>query len=84
MFSERCADAAVLIGDKSDHFFGLPAINITNGVNVDEFSFQRRPGNSGEIVLVGVAGTLWWQAYDRVLGRNAHLSRKKKTGGSAC
>lgn len=77
-FLSGCADAAVLIGDKSNHFFGLPAINITNGVNVDEFSFQRRPGNSGEIVLVGVAGTLWWQAYDRVLeGMRIYRERKK-------
>jgi hypothetical protein len=45
---------------------------------VDEFSFQRRPGNSGEIVLVGVAGTLWWQAYDRVLeGMRIYRERKK-------
>ncbi|MCI1966799.1 MAG: hypothetical protein LKJ17_11815 [Oscillospiraceae bacterium] len=62
-----CTDAAVLIGDRSDRFFGLPAINITNGVNVDEFSFVRHPGDHGEVVLVGVAGTLWWQAYDRIL-----------------
>lgn len=73
-----CADAAVLIGDRSDRFFGLPAVNITNGVNVDEFSFVRHPGDSGEVVLVGVAGTLWWQAYDRVLeGMRIYRERKK-------
>ncbi|QNK41486.1 glycosyltransferase [Caproicibacter fermentans] len=74
----ECADAAVLIGDRSDRFFGLPAVNITNGVNVDEFSFARHQGDSGEIVLVGVAGTLWWQAYDRVLeGMRVYRERKK-------
>ena len=73
------ADAAVLIGDRSEHFFGLPAVNITNGVNVDEFSFVRHPGEDGQIVLVGVAGTLWWQAYDRVLeGMKIYRDRRKQ------
>ncbi len=73
-----CADAAVLIGDRADRFFGLPAINITNGVDMSEFSFNRRPGTDEEVVLVGVAGTLWWQAYDRVLeGMKIYLARKK-------
>jgi glycosyltransferase involved in cell wall biosynthesis len=73
-----CADAAVLIGDRADRFFGLPAINITNGVDVSEFSFVRHPEDSGEVVLVGVAGTLWWQAYDRVLeGMRIYRDRKK-------
>jgi len=74
----KYADAAVLVGDRSDRFFDLPAVNITNGVNVDEFSFARHPGESGEVVLVGVAGTLWWQAYDRVLeGMRIYSDRKK-------
>lgn len=74
----ECADAAVLVGDRSNQFFGLPAVNITNGVDVDEFSFARHPGENGEVVLVGVAGTLWWQAYDRVLeGMRIYRDRKK-------
>lgn len=66
-FLRGCADAAVLIGDRSERFFGLPAVNITNGVDVDEFSFIRRSGKKEVVTLVGVAGTLWWQAYDRIL-----------------
>lgn len=74
-----CADAAVLIGDRSDRFFGLPAINITNGVDVDEFSLSRHPGGEREVILVGVAGTLWWQAYDRVLeGMRIYREKKKR------
>lgn len=77
LFLRGRADAAVLIGDRAERFFGLPAINITNGVDVDEFSFDRRPENEGEVVLVGVAGTLWWQAYDRVLeGMRIYRDRK--------
>lgn len=76
---QGCANAAVLIGNRADRFFGLPAINITNGVNVDEFSSAESRAQKGEIVLVGVAGTLWWQAYDRVLeGMRIYKERKKQ------
>jgi glycosyltransferase involved in cell wall biosynthesis len=70
------ADAAVLIGDRADSFFGVKAVNITNGVDVSSFRSIRHQDHPGEIVLAGVAGTLWWQAYDRVLAGMAIYKKK--------
>ena len=70
-------DAAVLIGDKNKSFFGVKAINISNGINAEEFAGVRRK-DSGGVVLVSVAGTLWWQAYDRVL-EGMSIYKKQKT-----
>lgn len=74
------ADAAVLIGNRANRFFGIPAINISNGVAVSEFDSIRHPQNEGEIVLIGVAGTLWWQAYDRVLAGMAEYRSRRPEG----
>ncbi len=60
-------DAVALIGNPAESYFGIPAVNISNGVDVDAMSQVPPKRNEDEIVLVGVAGTLWWQAYDRVL-----------------
>lgn len=69
LFLHRVADAAVLIGDHAGRVFGLKAVRMENGVDVGEFSPvpEKRGRNADEVVLIGVAGTLWWQAYDRVL-----------------
>ena len=60
-------DAVALIGNPADSYFGIRAVNISNGIDVDAMSQVPPKQNPDEIVLVGVAGTLWWQAYDRVL-----------------
>lgn len=60
-------DAMVLIGNPADRFFGVKAINISNGIDVDAMDAVPAKDSEDEITLVGVAGTLWWQAYDRVL-----------------
>lgn len=73
----HAVDAAVLIGDKSSSFFGVKAINISNGISAREFSAVHRKDAGKEIVLVGVAGTLWWQAYDRVLAGMSEYGKKK-------
>lgn len=79
----RFADAAVLIGNHAESFFGLKAICVGNGVAVEEFTPVPPKRNRDEVVLIGVAGTLWWQAYDRVLEgmylyRNASPGRKPR------
>lgn len=76
---KNVVDAAVLIGNKSEHFFSVKAINITNGVDVDSYRLDRHDGNAGEITMIGVAGTLWWQAYDRVLAGMGEYKKKHKT-----
>lgn len=60
-------DAVILIGNPADRFFGVKAMNISNGIDVDAMQPVPPKDNPDEVVLVGVAGTLWWQAYDRVL-----------------
>lgn len=60
-------DAVILIGNPADHFFGVKAMNISNGIDVNAMEAVPPKTNPDEIVLVGVAGTLWWQAYDRIL-----------------
>lgn len=71
-------DAVVLIGNKADRFFGVKAINISNGIDVDDMDPVPPKNNEREIVLVGVAGTLWWQAYDRILVGMHEYKKKKK------
>ena len=60
-------DAVALIGNPAGSYFGIRAVNISNGVDVDALQPVPPKTNEEEIVLAGVAGTLWWQAYDRVL-----------------
>lgn len=60
------ADAVVLFGNKADSFFGVPAKNFDNGISVDDFSpIDILP--TKDIRFITVAGTLWWQGYERVL-----------------
>lgn len=67
LFLRGLVDAVILIGNHADTFFGVKAMNISNGIDVDEMQPVPQKKNPDEIVLVGVAGTLWWQAYDRIL-----------------
>ncbi len=70
-------DAVVLIGNKADSFFGVKAMNISNGIDVDAMSAVPLRNDDNEIVIVGVAGTLWWQAYDRILVGMRNYKQKK-------
>lgn len=77
----RLVDAAVLIGNRADRFFGVKAINISNGVDVDAMSAVPPKNNPRELVLIGVAGTLWWQGYDRVLAGMHRYQKEKPAAG---
>lgn len=71
------ADAAILYGDTASDFYGVPAKNATNGIDCAVLPPVPWPKKSTEIVLIGVAGTLWWQAYDRVLRGMANWNQQK-------
>lgn len=73
-------DAVALIGNPADSYFGIKAINISNGIDVDAMQQVPPKQDPEEIVLVGVAGTLWWQAYDRVL-EGMHTYQEKHPQG---
>lgn len=60
-------DAVILFGDDAETFYGVKAMNATNGINCDILPAIPWPKTGNAIHLIGVAGTLWWQAYDRVL-----------------
>ncbi len=60
-------NGVVLYGNHADYFFGVKAINADNGIDTDAIPVVP-PKQEGEpITMLGVAGTLWWQGYDRVL-----------------
>lgn len=73
-------DAVVLIGNPADSYFGIKAVNISNGIDVDAMQEVPPKQNEDEFVLVGVAGTLWWQAYDRVLEGMRAFKQKHPEG----
>lgn len=60
-------DGAVLYGNHAESFYGVPAVNADNGIDTDAIPVVPPRPFGKEAVLLGVAGTLWWQAYDRVL-----------------
>lgn len=60
-------DAVILFGDSAETFYGVKAMNATNGIDCDALSAVPWPKSDRTIRMIGVAGTLWWQAYDRVL-----------------
>jgi glycosyltransferase involved in cell wall biosynthesis len=60
-------DAVILFGDNASSFYGVKAMNATNGIDCAALSAVPWPKSGSVIQIIGVAGTLWWQAYDRVL-----------------
>jgi len=65
---KKYVDAVVLYGNRAETFFGVKVMNGDNGVNIDLIPpVPHCSDTSRDIVLLGVAGTLWWQGYDRVL-----------------
>jgi glycosyltransferase involved in cell wall biosynthesis len=72
-------DAVILFGDDAQTFYGVKAMNATNGINCDALPAVPWPKSGSTIQLIGVAGTLWWQAYDRVLqGMHNYYAKNKK------
>ncbi|MGX8701578.1 glycosyltransferase [Caproiciproducens sp.] len=81
---KRYADAVVLYGNRADSFFGVKAMNGDNGINIDGISPVPHCGDvDKDIVFLGVAGTLWWQGYDRVLEGMSQYKKKKPDGAPA-
>ena len=55
-----------LIGKASDNYKGYPAINIENGVYVDNIPL-REPKEDGRIHLLALASMCVWHGYDRII-----------------
>lgn len=78
---KKYVDAVVLYGNRADSFFGVKAMNGDNGINIDSISPVPHNGDTArDIVLLGVAGTLWWQGYDRVLQGMSTYKKSRRPG----
>lgn len=73
-------DGVVLYGNHADTFFGVKAMNADNGIDTDSISLVPPKQEGTPITMLGVAGTLWWQGYDRIL-RGMHAYRE---AGGTC
>ncbi len=81
---KQYADAVVLYGNQADSFFGVKAMNGDNGINIDNISpVPHCVDTKKDIALLGVAGTLWWQGYDRVLQGMSDYKKNKPADGPA-
>lgn len=66
-----------LIGKDSDNYKGYPAINIQNGIFVDNIPL-REPLSDGKIHLLALASMCNWQGYDRIIQSLANYKGKDK------
>ncbi|NMD39083.1 MAG: glycosyltransferase [Christensenellaceae bacterium] len=57
-----------LIGKQSDGYhFSRPAINIENGVYIDDFSLRSPKLQKNEVNIIAIASMSKWQGYDRLI-----------------
>ncbi len=81
---KKYVDAVILYGNKADSFFGVKAMNGDNGINIDKIEPVPHCGDTGkDIAILGVAGTLWWQGYDRILQGMSEYQKNRKAGQPA-
>ncbi len=81
---KKYVDAVVLYGNNADSFFGVKAMNGDNGINIDKIEpVPHRGDTTKDISILGVAGTLWWQGYDRVLKGMSTYKKNKAEGQPA-
>ena len=62
----KYVDLFVLIGEQAKTFLGRPAININNGVNVDNIPIKKNEYD-GKIHILAVASMSEWHGYDRLI-----------------
>ena len=63
----RWVDAVVTFGEETDRLWGIPALNIDNGVEVDAIPLREDRAPRDSIHLLGVVGTSVVHGYERVL-----------------
>ena len=75
----RYVDTVVTFGEQTDSLWGIPAINVDNGVEVDAIPLREDRAPRDSIHLLGVVGTSVVHGYERVLqGMQAY--REKENG----
>jgi len=81
---KKQVDAVILYGNQTDSFFGVKAMNGDNGINIDAIQPIEHCGDTAkDISILGVAGTLWWQGYDRILQGMSIYKKNFKAGQPA-
>jgi glycosyltransferase involved in cell wall biosynthesis len=86
---KKQVDAVILYGNRADTFFGVKAMNGDNGINIDLIEPVFHGGDNprcedtNDISILGVAGTLWWQGYDRILQGMSSYKKNRKAGQPA-
>lgn len=56
-----------LIGEKADSYMGIRAINIDNGIIVDDIAKWEHRKKEGEIHVMVVANFCYWHGYERLI-----------------
>ena len=75
----RLLDAIVTFSDYKT-IFGIPTIQISNGVNFKEIPVKKQINNTfHELHLIGVAEVHYWHGYDRLLRGLANYYRQPQT-----
>lgn len=63
----RYVDTVVTFGERTEKLWGIPAINVDNGVTVDAIPLREDRAPRDSIHLLGVVGTSVVHGYERVL-----------------
>lgn len=72
---EQLADGFVLIGeDAGGSYRGKPAINISNGIDLDVIPVRKRKSDPDTIHILALASMSYWHGYDRLLRSAAEYS----------
>lgn len=65
-FFKHCVDRIVTFTDFKE-IFGIPSINISNGIDFNAIPTRKVPSSNNEIRLLGVAEIHFWHGFDRVI-----------------
>lgn len=65
-FSNKYVSLFALIGEKSDSYYGHPAINIENGITVENIPIRKYKADC-RIHMLALASMSYWHGYDRIL-----------------
>lgn len=68
MYYSKYVDLFVLIGEKSNSYFGVKAINIQNGISIDCIKeWEPRFLKENELHFIALANFCYWHGYERVI-----------------
>ena len=80
-FLRQSVNAVILYGNPKKSFFGVKTIPGKNGINISRIPpVPSKDEPLNQITILGVAGTLWWQGYDRILQGMHDYKQNKKSG----